>query len=63
VRGGPAVVDAHGHAFTANDVVDGTAVLVRSDGYVRSVTRNHSEVKRSFNDSDRTPVLNAVVED
>jgi 2-polyprenyl-6-methoxyphenol hydroxylase-like FAD-dependent oxidoreductase len=35
---GPAVVDAEGHAFSAYDVADGTAVLVRPDGYVGSIT-------------------------
>jgi hypothetical protein len=34
----PAVVDAEGHAFSAYDVADGTAVLVRPDGYVGSIT-------------------------
>ncbi|GAA3072063.1 FAD-dependent monooxygenase [Pseudonocardia yunnanensis] len=37
---GPAVVDAEGHAFSAYDVADGTAVLVRPDGYVGSITRS-----------------------
>jgi 2-polyprenyl-6-methoxyphenol hydroxylase-like FAD-dependent oxidoreductase len=35
---GTAVVDAQGHAFGAYDVADGTAVLVRADGYVGSIT-------------------------
>jgi hypothetical protein len=37
---GPAVVDAHGHARAAYDVPDGTAVLVRPDGYVGRIEQN-----------------------
>lgn len=35
--GGTAVVDADGHVAAAYDVPDGTAVLVRPDGYVRVI--------------------------